>query len=316
MVSQNLLCLKSNRYRFFSDFTKVWTRMGEYILQFVASAITEGSIYVLVALGLVIIHRSTEVMYFAQGTIAMVGGVSLYALLTIVHIPIVVAIPASLMVCVIFALASQWIVVLPLLERGVTPLSVSIITIGFGMILDMVAMILFGKDPLAVPSFSGDEPVKIFGASIVPQDFWIVGLTILVLFLTLLFFKKTWIGKALTGLGDNALLAKASGFPVRRLFSYSFVFAGLVGGLAGIASAPISYTGYWVGTRLVIKGFVAAAVGGINNPVGALLGGLIIGFFESFTAGFISSRLKDLITILLLLLVLRLRPQGLMGEKQ
>jgi branched-chain amino acid transport system permease protein len=100
------------------------------------------------------------------------------------------------------------------------------------------------------------------------------------------------------------------------LFAYSFVFAGLVGGLAGIASAPISYTGYWVGTRLVIKGFVAAAVGGINNPVGALLGGLIIGFFESFTAGFISSRLKDLITILLLLLVLRLRPQGLMGEKQ
>ena len=184
------------------------------------------------------------------------------------------------------------------------------------MILDMLAMMLFGKDPLAVPSFSGDEPVKVFGASLVPQEFWIVGLTILALLLTLLFFKRTWVGKAMTGLGDNPLLARASGFPVRRLFTYSFVFAALVGGLAGVASAPISYTGYWVGTRLVIKGFVAAAVGGINNPVGALLGGLIIGFFESFTAGFISSRLKDLITILLLLLVLRLRPQGLMGEKQ
>jgi branched-chain amino acid transport system permease protein len=67
---------------------------------------------------------------------------------------------------------------------------------------------------------------------------------------------------------------------------------------------------------LTIKGFVAAAIGGINNPLGAVLGGLIIGFFESFTAGFISSRLKDLITIILLLLVLRLRPQGLMGERQ
>jgi branched-chain amino acid transport system permease protein len=70
-----------------------------------------------------------------------------------------------------------------------------------------------------------------------------------------------------------------------------------------------------VGTRLTIKGFVAAAVGGINNPLGALVGGLIIGFSEAFTAGFISSQLKDLITIILLLLVLRLRPQGLMGEK-
>ena len=290
--------------------------MVEYILQFLASAITEGCIYVLIGLGLVIIHRSTEVMYFAQGTIAMAGGVTLYGLLTQGHIPLVVAVPASLVVCVIFALASQWIVVLPLLERGVAPLSVSMITIGFAMILDMLAMMLFGKDPLAVPSFSGDEPVKVFGASLVPQEFWIVGFTILALLLTLVFFKKTWVGKAMTGLGDNPLLARASGFPVRRLFTYSFVFAALVGGLAGVASAPISYTGYWVGTRLVIKGFVAAAVGGINHPLGALLGGLIIGCSESFTAGFISSRLKDLITIILLLFVLRLRPQGLMGERQ
>jgi len=290
--------------------------MLEYILQFLASAITEGSIYALMGLGLCIIHRSTEVMYFVEGSVAMAGGVTLYALLTLFHFPLALAIPASLVVCVMIALASQWIVILPLLERGVTPLNVSMIAIGIGMIVDMGSMILFGKDPLAVPSFSGDDPVNLFGASIIPQDFWVVGFTAIVLLLTLLFFKRTRIGKALTGLGDNALLARASGFPVGRLFSYAFVFSGLVGGIAGIVSAPISYTGYWIGTRLVIKGFVAAAVGGFNNPLGALLGGLIIGFFESFTAGFISSRLKDLITIILLLLVLRLRPQGLMGERQ
>ena len=290
--------------------------MLEYILQFLASAITEGSIYVLMGLGLVIIHRSTEVMYFAQGTLAMIGGVTLYALSTHSHIPLVGAIPICLMVSAIVALGSQWIVILPLLDRGVTPLNVSMITIGVAMILDMAAMMLFGKDPLAVASFSGDDPVNILGASIVPQEFWIVGFTIMALLLTLLFFKRSWSGKAMTGLGDNPLLAKASGFPVRRLFSYSFIFAGLVGGLAGVVSAPISYTGYWIGTRLVIKGFVAAAVGGINNPLGALLGGLIIGCFESFIAGFISSRLKDLITIILLLFVLWLRPQGLMGERQ
>jgi branched-chain amino acid transport system permease protein len=282
--------------------------MLEYIIQFLASAITEGSIYFLIALGLVIIHRSTEVLYFAQGTIAMIGGVTLYALSTQSYIPLVLAIPLCLIVCVIFALFSQWVVILPLLERGVSPLNVSMITIGVALILEMAAMMLFGKDPLAVPSFSGDKPIKILGASIVPQEFWILGFTIVALFLTLLFFKKTWIGKAMTGLGDNSLLARASGFPVRRLFSYSFIFAALVGGLAGIISSPTSYTGYWIGTRLTIKGFVAAAVGGINNPLGALLGGLIIGF--------ISSSLKDLITIILLLIVLRLRPQGLMGERQ
>lgn len=289
--------------------------MFEYLLQFLASAITEGCIYVLMGLGLVIIIRSTEVMYFAQGTIAMAGGVTMYALFTQGHAPLILALPISLLVGILLALASQWIVILPLLERGVTPLNVSMITIGISMIMDMVSMMLFGKDPLAVAPFSGDEPVNLLGASVVPQEFWIVGSTTIVLLFTLFFFKRTWIGKAMTGLGDNPLLAKASGFPVKRLFTYSFIFAGFVGGLAGIVSAPISYTGYWVGTRLVIKGFVAAAVGGMGNPLGALLGGLIIGFFESFTAGFISSRLKDLITMILLLLVLRLRPQGLMGER-
>ena len=213
------------------------------------------------------------------------------------------------------ALATQWIIVLPLLDRGVAPLYVSIITIGAAMIFDTIAMLLFGKDPLAVAPFTGDDPIQILGASIVPQDLWVVGSTALIVFLSLLFFKRAFGGKAMTGLGDNPLLAKALGFPVKRLFTYSFVFAALVGGIAGVTAAPISYTGYWVGTRLTIKGFVAAAVGGINNPLGALVGGLIIGFSEAFTAGFISSQLKDLITIILLLLVLRLRPQGLMGEK-
>ncbi len=289
--------------------------MLEYTLQLLASALTEGSIYVLMALGLVIIYRSTEVLYFNQGSIAMIGGISLYAFLNHTGIPLAIAIPASLAVCIVVALLSQWLVVLPLLARGVSSLNVSIITIGIAMILETAVMMLFGKDPLPVSSFSGDDPLTIFGASIVPQHLWIVGLTALALVLTLLFFKKTWTGRAMTGLGDNHLLARASGFPIKRLFTYSFIFAALVGGLAGIASAPISYTSYAVGTRLTIKGFVAAAVGGMGSPVGALVGGLIIGFFEVFTAGFISSNLKDLITILLLLLVLKLRPEGLMGER-
>lgn len=289
--------------------------MLEYTLQLIASALTEGSIYALMALGLVIIHRSTEVLYFNQGTIAMIGGISLYTMLTHTSVPLLLAIPICLLICIAVALLSQWLVILPLLGRGVSPLNVSIITIGVAMILEMTAMMLFGKDPLPVPSFSGDDPITLFGASIVPQHIWILGLTALALLLTLLFFTRTWVGRAMTGLGDNHLLARASGFPVGRLFTYSFVFAALEGGLAGIVSAPVSYTSYAVGTRLTIKGFVAAAVGGISNPAGALLGGLIIGFFEVFTAGFISSSLKDLITIVLLLLVLKLRPEGLLGER-
>ena len=246
---------------------------------------------------------------------AMVGGVMMYALFAQAHMPLVISIPCTLMICIIISLLSLRIIVLPLLARGAPSLNVSMVTIGVSMIFEMLAMIIFGKDPLAVPSFSGDNPVTIFGASFVPQHFWILGFTAFFLLVTVVFFKGTWMGKAMTGLGDNPLLAKASGFPVSRLFMYSFVFAALVGGIAGIVSAPTSYTGYSVGLPITLKGFIAASVGGITNPLGALLGGLIIGFFESFTAGFVSSRLKDLITFVLLLLVLRLRPQGLLGGR-
>lgn len=287
--------------------------MFEHFLQFLASSLTEGSIYGLVALGLVIALRSTDVLFFAQGAIAMAGGVMMYSLFGQYGIPLYISIPASLVVCIIMSLLSLRLLVLPLLARGASPMNVSMATIGANYLFELVAMLIFGKDPLAVPSFSGDDPITLLGASFVPQHFWIMGFAALVLILTVVFFKGTWMGKAMTGLGDNALLAKASGFPVSRLFMYSFIFAALVAGIAGIIVAPTSYTGYNVGMRLTFKAFIAAAVGGMTNPVGAILGGLIIGFFESFTAGFISSRLKDLITFILLLVVLRIRPQGLFG---
>lgn len=120
---------------------------------------------------------------------------------------------------------------------------------------------------------------------------------------------------AMTGIGENALLAKALGFPIQHLFTYSFIFSAITAGMAGAAYAPVAYTGYFVGLPLTIKGFVAASVGGVNNPLGAVVGGIIIGMVEAFVSGFISSGLKDLITILILLLVLYWRPEGLLGER-
>jgi branched-chain amino acid transport system permease protein len=290
--------------------------MFDSVVQFVASSLTEGSIYGLMALGLVIVLRSTEVLFFAQGAIAMVGGVVLYQFFGQMHLPLIVSIPVSLTICVVVSLLSLKVIVLPLLARGASAMNVSIVTIGIGMLLETAAMLVFGTDSLAVPSFSGDEPVTILGANFAPQHFWVLGFAAIALLLALVFFKGTPMGKATTGLGDNEFLSRVLGFPTGRLFMVSFVFAALVGGIGGIVYAPISYTGYWIGTRLTIKGFLAASVGGITNPLGAIVGGLLVGAFESFTAGFISSRVKDCLAFVLLLFVLRLRPQGLFGKRQ
>jgi len=287
--------------------------MFEFIMQFIASSLTEGSIYGLIALGLVIILRSTDVLFFAQGTLSMVGGVMMYALFAQYNLPLYLSIPLSLLACIVVSLVSLKAVVLPLLARGANAINTSMATLGVYFFFEMIAMMIFGKDPLAVPSFSGDEAVTIFRANLVPQHFWILGFTAAALLLTLLFFKGTKMGKAMTGLGDNPILAKASGLRVSLLFMVAFIYGALVAGISGVIVAPTSYTGYNVGMRLTFKGFISATVGGITNPLGALLGGLIVGFFESFTAGFISSRFKDLITFVLLLVVLRLRPQGLLG---
>jgi branched-chain amino acid transport system permease protein len=288
--------------------------MFEFILQFIASSLTEGSIYGLIALGLVIILRSTDVLFFAQGTLSMVGGVMMYGLFGQYNLPLYLSIPLSLLACIAVSLVSLKVVVLPLLARGANTMNTSMGTLGVYFLFEMIAMMIFGKDPLAVPSFSGDEAVTIFRANFVPQHFWILGFTAAALLLTLVFFKGTKMGKAMTGLGDNPILAKASGLRVSFLFMVAFIYGALVAGISGIIVAPTSYTGYNVGMGLTFKGFIAATVGGITNPLGALLGGLIVGFFENFTAGFISSRFKDLITFVLLLVVLRLRPQGLLGR--
>jgi branched-chain amino acid transport system permease protein len=288
--------------------------MLAYLLQFSFVGITEGCIYALIGLGIVCIHRTTEVMYFAQGNLAMVSGVTLYAFSAFSHLPLVITVPLSIVVGVIVGMGSQWLLVQPLLDRGAKPISVSISTISVALVLEVAAMISFGKLPLAAPPFSGDKPIVFLGASIVPQELWVVGSTTICLILAFLFFKGTWTGKAMAGLGEHAMLAKALGFPVRELFSYSFILAALFGGIAGVVSAPISYTGYFVGTRLTIKGFIGATLGGINNPQGAVLGGVMLGLFEAFASGLISSGFKDFISILLLLLILLWRPKGLLGE--
>jgi branched-chain amino acid transport system permease protein len=283
------------------------------VAQFSLSGIVSGSTYALLALGLVLIHRTTGVLFFAQGALAMAGGVTLYALAGPGHLPIPVAVPMSVALAVALGVAAQWFVVLPLLDRGATPFSVSIATIGVALILETTAMVLFGKDPLSVQPFSGEAPFRLLGASVVPQEIWIVATAAVALLGFVFLFQRTWTGKAMTAVGSNPLLARAAGIPVRRVFSWSFVLAALIGAAAGVVATPISYTGYWLGTQLTIKGFVAAAIGGINSPAGAVLGALVIGFAESFGAGFVSSGSKDVITIVLLLLVLRWRPQGLLG---
>ena len=151
------------------------------------------------------------------------------------------------------------------------------------------------------------------GAIIVPQHIWVIAVTILVVVMLHYFFKRTLMGKAMRATAVNRKAASLVGISVNRMILLSFAFSGALGAVAGMIIAPISTTSYDTGIMLGLKGFAAAILGGYGNFAGAVLGGVILGVLESLGAGLISSQYKDAIAFCVLLLVLFMRPEGILG---
>jgi branched-chain amino acid transport system permease protein len=173
---------------------------------------------------------------------------------------------------------------------------------------------IWSAEPIPVPPFTGSgEPLNVFGVSVLPQELWLIGTLAVASVATAGSFQRTVTGLALRAGASNPLGAAFVGIDYRRLGFYAFVAAGLLGGLGGAVWAPISLAQVDVGLSLGLKGFTAAALGGFSTAFGPIVGGLILGLVEGFGNGFISSAYQDAITFGLLLLVLLVRPQGLLG---
>ena len=177
-------------------------------------------------------------------------------------------------------------------------------------------MLVWDKDTHSLPAFSGNEPIEIAGATILPQHLWILCLTLLAIILNKLFFQYSITGKAMRACAANRRAAGLVGIDVRRMVLFSFVISSALGSLAGIIVAPLTMTSYDVGVMLGLKGFCAAIIGGLSGGLGTVLGGLLLGILESMGAGLISSGYKDAIAFVILLLILFIRPQGLFGRAQ
>jgi branched-chain amino acid transport system permease protein len=188
-----------------------------------------------------------------------------------------------------------------------------IITIGGSIFLRGVAMLSWGKDTHGLPTFSGDTPLSLFGATLLPQHLWIFAITILLIIATRLFFAHTITGKAMCACAVNRRAAGLVGIDVQRMIMFSFILSSAIGAMAGIIIAPLTMTSYDVGVMLGLKGFCAAIIGGMSSGLPTVIGGLLLGVLESLGAGF-SSGYKDAIAFVILLLILFFRPQGLFSR--
>lgn len=284
----------------------------DQILQYTLSGLSTGAIYALIGIGFSIIYNATGIINFAQGEFVMLGGLLTMSCLTVLKLPLWAAIPCAIAVSTLVGILFERLAIRPL--RHPTPINLVIITIGGSILLRGLAMLVWGKDTHSVPPFSGDAPIAIGGATILPQHLWILAITLIIIFINKIYFYHTISGKAMRACSYNRRAAGLVGIDVKRMVLFSFIISSAMGAIAGIIVAPLTMTAYDVGVMLGLKGFCAAIIGGMSSGLSTVIGGLILGVLESLGAGLISSGYKDAIAFIILLLILFFRPQGLFGK--
>ncbi|MEK1894354.1 MAG: branched-chain amino acid ABC transporter permease [Rhizobium sp.] len=285
--------------------------MAEF-MQFLLSGVTVGAVYALVALGFTIIYNASDVVNFAQGEFVMLGGmITVFAYQA--GIPLPLAAILAILATAAIGVALNKLAIEP--ARGAPVVSLIIITIGASIFIRGLTQITFDKQLHRFPSFSGDTPIAIAGATILPQSLWVVAGALAVFIGLWLFFTKTLTGRAVLATANNRMAAQLVGINTRYIMTLSFALSAAIGALAGVLVTPITLTSYDVGISLALKGFAAAMLGGMGNPKGALVGGLLLGILEAMTAGYISSQYKDAAAFIVILAVLFAMPQGIFGRK-
>lgn len=282
------------------------------LLQYIFSGLTNGAIYALIGLGFSIIFNATAIINFAQGEFVMLG-----ALVVIAFSALGLSLPLALVLAVgavtIMGLAFERLAIRP--ARDATAISLIIITVGGGVLIKGLAMLLWGKDAYTLPPLSGQEPLSLAGATILPQSLWIMALTLLLVVALEAFLHFTILGKAMRAASYNPVAARLVGIRVSQMVQFSFGLSAALGAAAGVLIAPITMGVYDMGTMLGLKGFCAAVIGGLGSIFGVVLGGLLLGVAEALASGLISSGYRDAVSFLILLLVLFFRPQGLIGRR-
>ncbi|MCL2715764.1 MAG: branched-chain amino acid ABC transporter permease [Alphaproteobacteria bacterium] len=284
------------------------------ILQLLFSGVTVGATYALAALGFTLIYNASNVINFAQGEFIMLGGM-LAVFFVGIDLPLPLVLVLSILIPAVVGVAVAELAIAP--ARGADTVSLIIITIGVALILRGFMQIWRGKATAILAPFSGDVPILIGGAALLPQSLWVLGTSAVIVIALALFFSRSLLGKAILATSIDPLAAQLVGINTRFVVLVSFALSAAIGAIGGIVVSPITMTSYDVGIMLGLKGFVAVIVGGLGSAPGAVVGGLMVGIVEQLAAGspYISSAYKDAVPFLLIFVILFFRPRGLFGAK-
>lgn len=284
------------------------------IAQILVAGVTNGSIYALVALGFSLVFAVNGFLSLMQGEFVMLGGLVTVVLVRVLDVPLPLAALGAIGVCCLSGALLHQLTLSP--RRRLSADTALIVTLGGAFVLRGTAMIVFGKDPLSLPSFSGERPVVVAQVAIDTQSFWIVATLVCASALLWWFFARTLVGKAMLACAQSPTGARLVGINLRHIALIAFMTSAALGALAGIVATPLSFVSYDDGMGIGVKGFIAAVIGGIGSYPGAVIGGLLLGLAESLSAGYLSSEFKDAFAFVLLLVLLLVRPEGLLRSQK
>ena len=288
----------------------------DFFAQLVINGLVVGSVYALVAIGFVIIYKSTSVLNFAQGEFLLLGAYVSLALLTRYRVPFYAAVPLTLAFAVVLGLAIERLILRPMIGEPVV--SVIMVTLGLSSILRAVVQGIWGTDTRPFPEIFPSAPLRIGPVPVSRAYVWSFGCVIVLLVLFSLFFKYSRYGIAMRATAFSQQVALSMGIPVRHMFALAWAIAAVVSAIGGILLGAVR-TGVDQSLALIgLKVLPVVILGGLDSVLGAIVGGLLIGVLENLAGGYLDpvfgGGVKEVAPFVILVSILMIKPYGLFGK--
>ena len=286
----------------------------QYFIQLIVTGLVLGSVYAMVALGFVLIYKSSSVINFAQGELVLIGAYMALWLTVSLHIPFLISFILTLIFAVLLGFAIERLFLRPMIGEPI--LSVIMLTIGLSLLLRGLVIILWGTETRVFPPIFSQNPVKIGFVRISQVYLWSLILSVIFLVIFTLFFKYTDIGIAMRATADDQTAALSMGISVKKVFAMAWAVAAVVAAVGGILLGNINGINISV-ANFGLRVFPVVILGGLDSVPGAIIGGFTIGIIENLASGYLDpyfgGGVREVASFVVLVIILMIKPYGLFG---
>ncbi len=283
------------------------------LVTLVLAGAANGSLYALVALGLVLIYKAQDVVNFAHGEMLMAGAFVGYTLFQTWHVPYPVAFLSAVLFGGVLGAVTERLAFRRIANRH--HVTLAMVTVGLSVFLKGLARLPFGSDIYTFPPAIDGPSVSILGGIIAPQQLLTIGVSAALTGILFLFFRYSTLGKQMRATQQSIVGASLVGIDTGRVFASTWGLAGAIGAAAGVLAAPTSLLYPDMGTSFLLKGFAAAVLGGFESVTGAIVGAFIVGIAEMVFGGYVSTAFQQVSAYIIIVAVLFIKPDGLFGRR-